>query len=263
MITLHNISNYLQWQLHARTKQGHRVHSPFLFSLITNRLHKPMPIELLTPIKEYRHHLLADKKILKITDLGSGSAFSKNSERRICDIARHSSTSAHDGLLLYNLATAMQCRNILELGTNLGLGTLYLAQAAAGGKVVTIEGCPNLSAKVAQEFEQQGFNNIKIINSDFADFLPNIGLEFQSLDFVFFDGNHRGAATTSYFEQCLPLAHNNSVFVFDDIHKNADMELAWRKITENERVTLSVDFYRMGVIFFRRQLSKQTICLRY
>ncbi len=46
-------------------------------------------------------------------------------------------------------------------------------------------------------------------------------------------------------------------------NKNAEMELAWKELSDNQNVTLSLDLYAMGVLFFRRQLSKQTVCLRY
>jgi len=263
MITLHNISSYLKWMVHARTKQGHRVHSPFLFSLITNSLYKPVPAEELKLISDYRKGLLADKNKLTISDFGSGSSIDKTDSRRVCDIARHSSTSPRDGRLLYNLAASMRCKNILELGTNLGLGTLYLAAAAKDGTVTTIEGCPNLSEYSSFKFQGLNVDNIHQVRGEFDSTLPKVLQEIPTLDFVFFDGNHRREPTISYFNQCLLKSHNDSVFVFDDIHKDTEMEMAWSEIVENEKVTLSIDFYAMGVVFFRRQLSRQTYCLRY
>lgn len=262
MITWHNIKSYLRWQLCARDRQGHRVHSPFLFSLITSGLHNPIEEEWAREVEQRRRQLLADMSEVAITDYGSGSSFG-NGRRRVCDIARHSSTSPRDGRLLCNLATAMHSGNILELGTNLGVGSLYLAHSANCSLLVTIEGCPNLSEIAVEGFKQLGTNNITLINAEFSEALPKALESLSKLDFVFIDGNHRGEPTLSYFSQCLPFVSNDTVIVIDDIHKNADMELAWGKIVENEQVTLSLDFYTMGAVFFRRQLSRQTISLRY
>lgn len=263
MIQLHNIYSYLRWQFQARDRQGHSVHSPFLYSLITNHLYQPLKADWVTDVERYRNQLLADKRAISVTDFGSGSQFDTGGNRRICDITRHSSTSVRDGKLLANLASAMQCRNILELGTNLGLGTLYLAHSEHCQKLVTIEGCPTLSLMASKAFNMLNINNITIVNDSFESALPKVLADMPSLDFVFIDGNHQSRPTLDYFAQCLPLVTNDSVIVIDDIHKNADMELAWSQIVANERVTLTLDFYTMGVVFFRSQLSQQTICLRY
>lgn len=263
MISCHNIRSYLQWRRHARTKQGHRVHSPFLYSLITNSLHKKINSNWVVDVEKYRRNLLRNKTIVDVVDLGAGSQFDKNPKRRICDIVRHSSTSARDGRLLFNLASAMQCRNILEFGTNLGIGTLYLANSTSCERVITIEGCPELSELAQSGFCKMGLDNIKLVNADFSDAIQQALSELPTLDFVFLDGNHRYQPTLDYFSQCLPYVNNDTVFVVDDIHKNAEMELAWKKLSDSQNVTLSLDFYTMGVLFFRRQLSKQTICLRY
>ncbi|MBO7477451.1 MAG: class I SAM-dependent methyltransferase [Salinivirgaceae bacterium] len=263
MFTVHNILSYLRWRMHARDRQGHRIHSPFLYSLITNNLYNRITDDWVSEVERYRKQLLADKTLVNITDYGTGSRFASGNTRRVRDIARHSSTSPRDGRLLSNLATAMQCRNILELGTNLGLGTLYLANSAHCEQLVTIEGCPNLSAIANNNFNRLCTNKITVINEEFSKALPNALKMLPSLDFLFIDGNHNGDATISYFTQCLPYAGNDTVFVIDDIHKDSSMESAWAKIIDNEKVTLSLDFFTMGVLFFRSQLSKQTICLRY
>ena len=171
MITWHNIKSYLRWQLRARDRQGHRVHSPFLFSLITSGLHKPIEDEWVRGVEQRRQQLLADRSEVAVTDYGSGSSFG-NGRRRVCDIARHSSTSPRDGRLLCNLATAMHSGNILELGTNLGIGSLYLAHSANCSRLVTIEGCPNLSKIAAEGFKQLGTAMFRKKANDENDF-PN------------------------------------------------------------------------------------------
>lgn len=263
MITSYNILSYLKWRCHARTKQGHSVHSPFLYALIANSLHKTMPSEKVAAVEHYRKKLLSDKRLVHVTDFGAGSSYGNGAERRICDMARHSSMSARDGRLLYNLACSMSCRNFIELGTNLGIGTLYLSSVDSCERVVTIEGCPNLSGMAKLQFDALHLDKINCVNAEFSEVLQKSLESLPSVDFVYFDGNHQYGPTLAYFEKCLPFAHNDTVFVFDDIHKNAEMERAWKELSVNQNVTLSLDFYTMGVLFFRRQLSRQTICLRY
>lgn len=263
MMTIHKILGFLHWQKHAKTKQGHRVHSPFLFSLIQNHLHKKISTEWAERAEQQRKKMLCNNSIIEINDLGTGSKFAHSNRRSIKSIARWSSTSKRDAQLLYNLANYMQSQTIVELGTNLGLGTIYLAHVPSCKRVITIEGCSNLVRQAQLLFKSQKLDNIEVINNDFSIALPMILERVEQLDFVFFDGNHSYKPTIEYFNYCLPLAHNNTVFVFDDIHKDKEMEKAWREIVNNEKITLSLDFYTLGVAFFKRELSKQTICLRY
>jgi hypothetical protein len=58
--------------------------------------------------------------------------------------------------------------------------------------------------------------------------------------------------------------HNNSVFVFDDINWNEQMAKAWEEIKAHPEVTLSIDLYYAGIVFFRKeQQEKEHFTLRY
>jgi predicted O-methyltransferase YrrM len=91
------------------------------------------------------------------------------------------------------------------------------------------------------------------------DLLPQVG----KLDFAFIDGNHTYKATVSYFETLLKVAHNDTVFVFDDIHWSEGMEKAWNEICDNGQVTVSIDLFRMGIVFLNKDLSKQKFVTRF
>ncbi len=82
---------------------------------------------------------------ISVTDLGAGSLVDKGNKRSISKIAKSSSKSKKIGRLLYRLAKYYQPVNILELGTSLGLSSSYLALGNNDSKIVTIEGCPNIS----------------------------------------------------------------------------------------------------------------------
>jgi predicted O-methyltransferase YrrM len=83
------------------------------------------------------------------------------------------------------------------------------------------------------------------------------------LDFVFIDGNHKEEPTINYFEQCLSKANNETVFIIDDIHWSEGMENAWNKIRNHHSVTLSVDIFSMGIIFVKKELTKQHFIIRF
>ncbi|MCM4161737.1 class I SAM-dependent methyltransferase [Antarcticibacterium flavum] len=81
-------------------------------------------------------------------------------------------------------------------------------------------------------------------------------------DLIYFDGNHSKEATLKYFEQLLPLAHNDSVFIFDDIHWSKGMEEAWAEIKGHPRVRVSIDSFFWGIVFFRKEQEKEHFIIR-
>ena len=81
-------------------------------------------------------------------------------------------------------------------------------------------------------------------------------------DFIFFDGNHQKEATLKYFNQLLPLAHNDSVFIFDDIHWSKGMEEAWEEIKDHPNVRVTIDSFYWGIVFFRKEQEKEHFVIR-
>ena len=56
--------------------------------------------------------------------------------------------------------------------------------------------------------------------------------------------------------------NKNSIFIFDDIHWSPGMLKAWNKITTNQEVTLCVDTFKFGIVFFNPDLAKEVIKLK-
>ena len=84
----------------------------------------------------------------------------------------------------------------------------------------------------------------------------------QTPNLIYFDGNHQKEATLKYFEMLLPLAHNDSVFIFDDIHWSRGMEEAWEQIMAHPRVSVSIDSFFWGIVFFRQEQEKEHFIIR-
>ncbi len=68
---------------------------------------------------------------------------------------------------------------------------------------------------------------------------------------VFIDGNHRKDPVISYFNQIAEMSDRNTVIIIDDIYSSAEMEEAWSEIKDHSKVTLTIDIFRMGIVFFR------------
>jgi predicted O-methyltransferase YrrM len=162
------------------------------------------------------------------------------------------------------MVRAYQPSNIIELGTSFGISTAYMATAAPNATVYSLEGASAIATIAQQNFDQLGTQNIQLIPGDFTDTLPKLLQSLDGVDFAYVDGNHRQAPTLDYFHQLMAKSHENTVIIFDDIHWSAEMEAAWEIIKGHEPVTLSIDLFFIGIVFFKKDFkAKQHFILRF
>ncbi len=250
------ILRYLNFLVRAKTRHG--VHSPFVFELLTKVIAEKAPFYAFDKIEYLRKQLLLSKKEIEVTDLGTGDS----GKRTIAEIAQRSAKPAAQGQLLFRLVNHFKPKHLLELGTSLGLSSLYMAAPDSSAKLITIEGS-RATAKAAEEnFRKFGAQNIETVTGNFDEVLPVVLEKNLPFDFIFFDGNHRKEPTLRYFEQCLAKAGPQAVFVFDDIHWSAEMEEAWEQIKAHQKVTVTVDLFFLGLVFFRPEQAKEHFLLR-
>lgn len=247
-----------------RAGDAHGLHSPFVYALYTEVIGAHSADEAFGAIERLRRQLENSEESITVTDLGAGSRLRAGKVRRIRQIARSAQKPVRYARLLHRLVRRFQPRTVLELGTSLGLTTAYLAAAAQPGcTVISFEGCPNIAAKARQHLNQLGYSNTRLVVGDLGETLAREVAQLPQLDFVFFDANHRYQPTVDYFNQCLGKAHNDSLFIFDDIHWSDDMERAWATIKAHPAVQVTVDLFGVGLVFFRREQPKQHFILRF
>jgi predicted O-methyltransferase YrrM len=181
----------------------------------------------------------------------------------ISSIARKSVLPEKFQHLLFKLVYQFKPETIVELGTSLGITTLYLAAPDSTAQVLSLEGNAQLISVASENINKAGIKNIQIIPGLFSESLPEILDTVDKLDFVFLDGDHRFESTVEYVKSMLPKLHADSVLVLDDIHWNPDMEKAWKVIQQIPRVTVTIDLYRLGLVFFRTGQVKQHFTLTY
>jgi predicted O-methyltransferase YrrM len=210
----------------------------------------------------YRQALLASGEVLQVQDLGAGSHKMGSRARRVRDIAAVSVSPKWSCELLFRLVLWLQPKTKIEMGTSLGVSTLYqLLPNGRGSKFYTLEGC-EATASLAKRKLSQYAPNLELVVGDFAQTLPQVLAEIEQLDYAFIDGNHRYAPTIDYFNQCMAKAHSGTVLVFDDIYWSAEMARAWQEICADPRIELSIDLFRIGIVFVKpRNSQKQNLTL--
>lgn len=250
---------YLQFLLKATNQHG--VHSPFIYNLVTKCFYKKIDLKNWSLFLKTKQQLLDNRKSIKVTDFGSGSKIFKNDVRKISKIAKIAGISNKKAKLLLKLMDFFKPENVLEIGTSLGLGTSAIKIGNKNAKIITLEGCHE-TAKVAKNlFQKNNFNTIEIITGDFKETVLKT-IENKKFDSIYFDGNHTKKATLEYFINCLQTIHNNSFFIFDDIYWNQEMLEAWQEIKNHPKVTVTVDVFYFGIVFFRKEQAKEHFKIR-
>jgi predicted O-methyltransferase YrrM len=138
-----------------------------------------------------------------------------------------------------------------------------MAASCPEAVVYTIEGCPATAAIAEQNFKSCGFTNIKLLTGSFEEKLPEVGESGIKPGLIFIDGNHSKEPVLKYFSYFAALSDNKTVIVIDDIYYSREMEEAWNQIKLNEKVSVTIDIFRMGIIFFRKGVHHQDYTIRY
>lgn len=257
---LFQIKSYLQFLWHS--KNEHAVHSPFVFSLLTKCFYDKKFKSEYNVLKNYRKDLLLNKNTIEVTDFGAGSHVFKSNTRQIAQIAKTAGISIKRAQLLFRIVNYFKPESLLEIGTSLGLATSALASGNPEAKITTLEGCPETAKQAQLQLQKFNCNNVGLIVSEFSSYLKNNQTSTINYQLIYFDGNHSKKATLEYFELLRPTITNETVWIFDDIHWSSEMEEAWKIIKNNPKVTVSIDTFQWGLVFFRYEQPKQHFVIR-
>jgi predicted O-methyltransferase YrrM len=257
---LFQIKSYLKFLWHS--KNEHAVHSPFVFNLITKCFYDKHSKPEYSILETYRNSLLRNTNTIEVTDFGAGSKVFKSNKRSVSKIAKTAGISSKRAELLFRIVHYFQSENILEIGTSLGLAAAALSLGNKKATITTLEGCNNTMAVAKVTLQKFCFTNVALITTEFGNFINAENLQSKIFDLLYFDGNHQKKATLEYFEQLLPTVTNDTVWILDDIHWSLQMQESWKIIQEHPLVTVTIDTFDWGFVFFRREQPKEHFIIR-
>lgn len=220
-----------------RYRKGFGVHSPFVFNLITKVIEEKCSYYSFYDIELLRKQLLQN--------------------RSIGEIVKRESIRPKHGALLFRLTNYFKSKNILQIGTTMGLSTLYLTSYATGLRCIALENVPEFATIARQAFAKEGRNPIDLRIGNYKDLLPQALHDINSLDFVFFNTLYEQHNNLWLFNECMKYAHNDTVFVFEGIKANRKMREFWNEICACPEVTVTLDLYSLGIVLFNKKLHKQ------
>lgn len=260
MASIHQVISYIRYWLTEESE--HSLHAPFVYEFYKHVVNKKNKKPIFPDIEKIRTDFGKSTTTIKITDFGSGSRVAKSNERKIADIANKGLSKRKYCELYERLISYFNYNHVIELGTSLGINTLYLAKNKAV-EVTTFEGASSLAAIASAVFEGNNKKNIQLIEGNINETLPVFLKKQQQIDLAFFDANHKYVPTLEYFELLLSHIHNDTCFIFDDIHLNKEMEKAWNVIQKHYLVTVSIDLFQIGIVFFNPDVRKQHYILSF
>lgn len=255
------IGDFLKHRLTAKSRHG--THSPFVYKLTDEVIYDFKSRSGYKSIEQQRKKLFNDDSIITVTDLGAGSHLNKNNTKKVKEIAKNALKSPALAQLIFRLAQDVKPASIIELGTCLGITTAYLSKACPDAEVITIEGCPETAKVAYRNFCELELDNVELQVGNFDTLLPEVIKEKKQLDFVYIDGNHRKQATLDYFNWCLPKVHEGSLLIFDDIYWSKGMKEAWEEIKNHPDVTVTIDLFWIGLVYFRKGQAKEHFKIKF
>ena len=221
------ISSWLKYLLQGKSK--YNIHSPFVFDFVTKVLHDN------GSNRDYDTILRIGRLLDKKKHIGY---FKRKRSRLLYRVIRH-----------YEPESVVSFGHISALNaTAMALGHMqtkvYLEQSENFLETLNSMGVVNVNLIQPEEFDSEHFRRL------------NTG-------FVFFSRDSFEEDTWDYLVDCMNYKTADSVFIFEGIHYNRDMEDAWEEIKANEDVSVTFDLYSIGLVFFREGIEKQDFVLKY
>jgi predicted O-methyltransferase YrrM len=250
----HHISAYVSHWLHVVNE--HSIHSPFFYDFYAKVIKgKSDPTEF-ADVEKLRDNMLHNRTEVYTNDFGAGSKTLKKEKHTLEDIAATCLNSEEYALLFNRLLHYIEAKRVVELGTSLGITTLYVAKKR-DCHVSTFEGSHSMINVALTNFEYLDVTNIELIEGNIDTTLPVFLENPAKLHFVLMDANHQYEPTIRYFNLLTRRMADKGIIVIDDIHWSPGMQKAWDELRHHELVYGSVDLFRCGLLFFDPTLNKQ------
>lgn len=250
--TWYRIQSLLAYMIEAKSSMY--IHSPQAFDFAENILGRKIDTELLRDrLKKLDTYASAEKYTFQMIDFGKEGIPTRSNS--ISEHHKRTRLPLKYAELLFRMATHYRPSVVLELGTSTGTAAISLASAQSTS-VITID-AESTFQQFAENFMRRNMSSqIEFINQTFDRALPDLAQRSLKVGMAFIDGNHHYQPTIGYYDQILKMMSNDGMIILDDIHWSKEMNKAWQELKERNEVGLSIDLYRMGILFLNEGRRK-------
>lgn len=237
-----------------RYQGGFGIHSPFVYNLITKVIEIPCEYYRYYDIELIRKELLFRDTPLAYPDRKKVMQVKKSP---LGFVVKREAIGPKDGALLFRLTNYLKPKNILQIGTNMGISTLYLTTYAPNLNCISLENIPQFASVIQISFEKGARCPIDLRVGNYRITLPEALVKMPHPDFVFFNTRYEQTDNEWIFETCLKQITDKTIFVFCGIRANTSMRSLWRRVCDCTEVSVSMDLHTMGIAFFDKKLHKK------
>ena len=234
------IYQYIRHLFYTGHRKGHGIHSPYLFEFVNGVLFNSQgTIAPEAILKEHRK-------------LRSEHSFVKRA-----------SVSRKYGFLLYRISLWFQPEMIVELGTGMGISSLYMSSGSPDTPLHSIERDKERAALAAQLICRSCQGPVSIHWGEMGEKLEELSPMIPKRFLAFVDGNHHYEPTVAYMRKLVEKAGEEAVIVMDDIYWSRGMQRAWKEVVSWPEVRVSIDLFHMGILLLRKDLLKTEIKIKF
>lgn len=253
---------FLRYLITSRHRRGHGVHSPFVYDFVSKVLFDRTKYPEYNFFKTIFSSLKDSGESIQVDNLGDDSLKFGRKKRKVSDLAKISSIPSKYGKLLFRIASYYKPVTIIELGTSIGVSSIYLSKGNPQAKILTVEGNKSLCDFAAKLFHTNDLNNINILHNNFDLAIEMLPEEFTSPKLVFIDGNHTYESTFHYFK-IFKERMIEGILIIDDIYWSTGMGKVWKDIVNQNEDFVTIDLFRMGIIIIRKSITAGNYIVRY
>lgn len=237
------IADYWTYYFNAKTK--YQVHSPFVFEFVQEVLEDDRQYYYFNTIEGYRKQLYVDDTSIKI-DQAKGMPLNK--------LVKKHSIAPDMGRFLFKIVNKYHPKSAIELGTGLGIATLYQCTPSKKMRLYSLEENVGLGKKSEQLLQALGLQHVEFLVGSYDKNIPAVLTLMPQIDLVTINRLTTKELMESILERCTQKA----VLVFNYPHSTKERLLHWDWLKKHANICLTLDLYNMGIAFFREEQKEKT-----
>jgi predicted O-methyltransferase YrrM len=218
-----------------------------VFDLITNVIEEDGAFYAYHTFSKIREQLLDNNQLIHY----------KGNTLKVNEALQRYGISQTEGEFLFRLANHYKPKTILAIGSSMGLAPLYLTRYNSSIQCITLESEPDIAHIATQLLSREVNMSFPILTGNYQETIRDSIVQFQQIDCIFMGKEMDVDDLNVIFLQCLPLFNDQTYCVMAGIRSSPEKFQRWKQLCQHPRVTVAVDLFDLGLLFFHSKLHKR------